>query len=300
MHGQSYAGWAQFAVASEAPDALKCIAPSQLFFETYTESLRPGGVLAEAWLQQFSDYLERFTDNDISRGFATAPVVDEDGDGELLDEIPINLGSGEPPLYSDHQQRLEHHYARVTEMHGANQQVDYMLDEQHAFIDAPIRFEGQDYLLVDTSPGVMLARSLLDSEIAVMHIGGLFDGFGHGAFKSYSTLAEHRFNRLFVAPRFHLPMEITDAYRELLDYSGSYADQLIFEELQFFDEIIKGFSRASEAEPPIKLYVANEGWRYLDQWPPEDSQMTPLFLKRQNGLSSQAERAMSVDTYQVD
>ena len=41
MEEQSYLGWAQFATAQYRPDALKCIMPSHIVFEAFTEGSRP-------------------------------------------------------------------------------------------------------------------------------------------------------------------------------------------------------------------------------------------------------------------
>ena len=50
MRGQSFLGWSQFATASHGPEALKCIAPALIIFDTYSEGMRPGGIMASRWL----------------------------------------------------------------------------------------------------------------------------------------------------------------------------------------------------------------------------------------------------------
>lgn len=300
MHGQSYVGWSQFAVAAEQPEGLRCIAPSQIFFESYTGSTRPGGVTAIRWLQRYSDYLQGFTDNDRSRGYATAPAIDEDGDGALIDEIPLDPAVVEPRRYADNQDRSEQYYARATAEHAHNLQPVRMADEQYRFSDSILAFQGRQYSYAEISPGVMLARAIRDSDIAVLNIVGWFDGFAKGGFTTYATLAGYRPNRLFVAPRFHIPLEITPAYRELFDYAGSYADQLTFEELRFFDTNLKGLDNGWTAEPPVKLYVMNSGWRQFRMWPPADATSTPFHLSSDGMLSRATVAESTMDSLEVD
>lgn len=298
MHGQSYSGWVQFAVAAEQPEGLACIAPSQIFFDSYTGSTRPGGILAERWLTEYSEYLEGFTNNDIDRGYATAPVLDEDGDGELIDEVPIDYDEY-GPIYRDRSDRERHVYASATLAHADNLQPHDMTAQQYRFFDSDIRHDGVVHSYLETSPGWMLATEIVDSDIAVFNIGGWFDGFGRGAFKSHATLAQSRTSRLFVAPRFHVPHEVTPAYRSYLDYEGSYYDQLVAEQLRFFDVHLKGLDDGWSEEPPVRIYTAHQGWQETDQWPPESTQSRQFRFGREGRLAMHAGDS-GRDRYRVD
>jgi predicted acyl esterase len=94
MTGGSYIGWSQYAVASMKPKALKAIAPLFAGMEVAWQ----GGIFSEAFMQMWSALTYALNREAVLRSFPmqpTPPLVDEDGDGELLDEIPLDLnGNG--------------------------------------------------------------------------------------------------------------------------------------------------------------------------------------------------------------
>ena len=113
MQGPSYLGWIQLAIASEKPKALKCISPSIMGSDIYTEAQKQGGILMTKWVQNFNRQLRLLNLNGFDRKnkmpvFPAEPVIDEDGDGEIMDEIPLYTDSSEPlfvtaenPSYAD-------------------------------------------------------------------------------------------------------------------------------------------------------------------------------------------------------
>lgn len=149
------------------------------------------------------------------------------------------------------------------------------------------------------SPARILASKIIDTDIAVMNIAGWFDGFGRGGPKFHATLAEHRRSRLFAAPRFHVPGEVTDPYRALLGYQGSYADQLAFEQLRFFDYHLRGIGEGYDEEKPVRLYAAHGGWQEHETWPVPGTKMTSFFLDTDGSLSSSQSEG-GQDTFTVD
>lgn len=92
MFGGSYLGYTQLVIAAEQPEALKAIFPEVVAFDGYSSEISPGGVFVQLYsdtdtqtLYEMNNYLP---DEYV---YPTSPVVDEDGDGELWDGIPLDL-----------------------------------------------------------------------------------------------------------------------------------------------------------------------------------------------------------------
>ncbi len=152
MFGESYLGSATLYGASGKNPALKCIFPEVGAFEGYSSEVYPGGIYQHYKMtemaQMFADHTKNYFELDVPRllktrdpmlgGFSlpAAPVIDEDGDGDLFDEIPMDLnGNGffiddydypddpsDPPRYKDGQAR-EHIYYMATLDHQQNVDV---------------------------------------------------------------------------------------------------------------------------------------------------------------------------------
>jgi predicted acyl esterase len=308
MRGQSFLGWSQFATASHKPEALKCIAPALIIFDTYSEGMRPGGIMATRWLSEYSRYLSSFNVNrfDPNEGFLpAAPAHDEDGDGRFVDEIPLAdagdptvfLDDG-PPRYRDGKPREHNTYYSATLEHQENLLVERFMGEDARFYDARYVFGGDTLGLTDTSPGAML-DPIIESGIPVLHIGGWFDGFVKGTTKLYSSMQGMAPSRMLIGPRFHLPVDVTEPYKALFGYEGNLAAEIAAEEARFFDWCLRGVDNGIDREPPVSIYVVNKGWRAEEAWPLERERMLSLHLDSDQTLS-EGPAATGMDSYQVD
>jgi uncharacterized protein len=311
MIGQSYHAWSQFAVASQRPRALKCIAPALIMAETYTGANRPGGIAATSWLKHYSDYLQDANQSVLSIGrplpvTPVIPVVDEDGDGDLADEIPV-MEKGDPerftddgePRYADGSKRTEHLIYRATMEHMKNLRPDLFIQERYRFIDDRIKATGGDVQYWDTSPGFML-KDIIGSGIAVLNIGGWFDGFTRGTLQAYATLQGKGPARLLIAPRFHQPVaKIIKPYAEYLGYRGDWGNQQMAETLRFFDHYLKGRNNGIDREDPVYIYVANDRWRREKEWPLSRQRVQSFYLQEGSALSGEVP-VQGKDSYDVD
>jgi predicted acyl esterase len=311
MTGQSYLGWSQFATASWRPEALRCIAPALIVFDTYSEGARPGGIMATKWLREYSDYLGSFNLNRLDfEGkyfpyLPAAPVIDEDGDGRLIDEIPLAeqgdptlFTDDDPAVYPDGVARDEGYFRRATLEHQDNMTVSRFMEESARYFDASFAFEGDTSSYLDTSPGAMLAP-IIEARIPVFNIGGWFDGFLKGTTKLYGSMAERGRARLLIGPRFHIPMVVTPAYTEHFGYDGAMSVEVWAEELRFFDWCLKGMDNGFEDEAPVKIFVMNSGWREEDEWPLARQEITPYHLHGDGRLGAEPAET-GTDTYEVD
>lgn len=310
MIGQSYHGWSQWAVASQKPAALKCIAPALIMSETYSGANRPGGITATSWLKLYSDFLQDVNHNafEPTRSIPVlpcTPVVDEDEDGDIVDEIPLRekndprrfTDDGEPQ-YSDGIARKENIYYRATMEHMKNIRPDAINVTYPYFNDSLSATNGIIHFW-DTGPGYM-TRKIRESGIPVLNIGGWFDGFLKGTTKLHSTIQESNPAYLFIGPRFHQPVaKILEPYKEYLNYEGEWGDQQFIVTLRFFDYFLKGKKNGLDQEKPVYIYIAHEGWRKEKEWPLKRQQMRMFYFGPSNTLDEKISRS-GEDAYAID
>jgi putative hydrolase, CocE/NonD family len=304
MSGGSYLGWAQTATAAQRPAALKCIAPAVVPLEGYTGQVYPGGIFLQGFIKRWSEfvYLRRRNTFDPGQGdYPTAPVVDEDGDGELKDEIPLDrngngsfLDEGFPPRYRDGKPRQHLYYLATKEHHERN--YDYAAWSRAVrFIDVPSPL---GYTAFQLGPNAHIG-AIMRSGLPIYHFGGWFDGFARGTFELYATLEGQNPQKLAMFPAYH-PL-IRGPFWEHFGHDPNSVKQLLLNEhLRFLDRYLKGIPNGIEREPPLTLYVMNgEGWRFEREWPLKRQVLTRYYLDAQGRLSTERLGEGS-DTYRAD
>jgi len=316
MCGQSYRGWSQLATAQHKPEALKCIMPEAIAITGYTEAFRPGGIPARRWIDTYSAYLNMFNKNIYEESYIfplapenkktllpCAPVVDEDNDGDLVDEVPVMerndpstfMDDGEP-VYRDGQKREHNYYYRATMEHKSNM-LFRELSAHIPFIDSILPPPHETLTSMCANPG-HFTPEIMASGIAVYNIGGWFDCFSKGTVGLYATMKSKNPSKLLMAPRFHLPL-VTDAYGEYLGYEGDFKKQVETERVRFFDRYLKGIDNGIDREQSVFIYVMNKGWRSENEWPLKRQKMTPFFFDKENCLSMK-KPLKGMDTRAVD
>jgi len=289
MMGASYLGWSQTATASQRPAALKCIMPTVIPLEGYTGEIYPGGIYLQGFLQLWSGKMfpSQRSYFDPEKGLIpTRPAADEDGDGELADEIPLDVdGSGTflddpyPPVYSDGNPRKHIFYHAIQE-HVNNYDYDSWASKSY-FIDAPSPL---GYNLNELGPNAHVP-GIIESGIPIYNVGGWFDAFARGTFELYCTLAPTNPSKLIMFPGYH---SVTRGpYYEHVGYTTKDAAAVLAREhLRFFDRYLKGLANGIEDEPPIQIFVMHgEGWRGEQEWPLAREIRTPFYLGANHTLS---------------
>ncbi|MGD9305303.1 MAG: CocE/NonD family hydrolase, partial [Desulfobacterales bacterium] len=295
MSGGSYLGWSQLCVAQHAPEALKCIIPAVVPLEGFTGEVYPGGIYGYAFMQLWSGGMYFALRNWHIPGLVdpTAPVIDEDQDGQLVDEIPIDQnGNGTflddfPPQYPDGLARQRHYYYLATLSHaahpgGAPGNYDYdKWASQAFFIDAQRPVDGA------TAPDLCanFIPAIMDSKIPIYHVGGWFDGFARGSFELYSTMKNTNPSRILMRPSYHGP--VSPGFAELFEIDiDEYEMGLNIEALRWYDRWLKGIANGIDDEDPILIYVMNgKGWRQEKSWPLPRQRMHRYYFKKRNRLS---------------
>jgi hypothetical protein len=304
MSGSSYLGWSQMATASRAPRGLNCIMPECIPLDGYSGEAYPGGIFLEGFFKHFDEYMRLILLNKRVPGEGiqpAKPVDDEDHDGELKDEIPVDLnGDGTfldesyPPTYRDGQSRKNLYYEATL----AHQKGDYNYMEWAAtrgFIDAPSPL---GFTLYDLSPSAYVP-GLMRSGMPVYHCGGWFDAFIRGTFELYCTMAGANPSKLIVGPSYH---DFTSGpfWEHFGIPSETVERDYLIEHLRFYDRYVKNIDNGIEKEPPIYLYIMNGGgWRFENEWPIARQVMARLFCDADHVLH--ADRTQEgADAYTAD
>jgi len=306
MIGQSYLGWAQFAAASTKSPYLKCIAPEVIFFNLYAEAVRPGGILAQRWVTEYSKRTIELNNRNLWNtnydipSFPSEPVIDEDGDGKLYDEVPIlkenDLQSYTGKLqYADGHEREDSPYVALTKEHEENIWPREVANSIN-FIDDKFDYYGDMRGLSVNSVDFMISN-LKETKIPVLLIGGFFDGFSRGIIQSYASLQNTNPVYLFITPRFHLGLSFE--YWKWLDYKYYSRHQLLSTQLQFFDKYLKGLENGLDTKPPVRIYTAFDGWKFYESWPPKEAKSITYSLGSGNSLSNDIQ-GDTIYTYDVD
>ncbi|WNJ18070.1 CocE/NonD family hydrolase [Pontibacter sp. G13] len=304
MVGPSYLGWSQFATAGHKPEALKCIMPEVVPFDTYAGGTRPGGIPATRWLEGYSDRLEGFNQNYFNfkaRFLPAVPVVDEDGDGKIQDEYPLmsryGLMRGFAPEYKDEESRGGNLYYRATREHLDNVRVREFLKEGISYWDSEAPVPYSQYSFRHTSASYFLDE-IRETGLPVYHVGGWFDGFTRGTTKLFTTLSETNPVHMNIGPRIHF-QKVPKPFAKYLDYSDNYEEQLAIEHLRFLDHYLKGVDNGIDTELPVNIYVMHKGWKQAQSWPLTEAVPTTLYFGNSANLSEQMPD-VSKDTYEVD
>lgn len=305
MIGKSYMAWAQFATAAEKPEALKCIAPEVIFMESYTASFKPGGIVAERWMNTFSDRLRSMNLNysDIRKFYIpAAPVVDEDGDGRIHDEWPIIdstiLDADAQPSYRDGVERDEDLYWHATREHRGNISVADLMGDDFAYFDSETThpdFAGYSYC--DVAPGHFL-ESVHESGIPVFHIGRWYDGFLRGTTQLFASSQQFDNHRMLITPGFHMS-RMSKQQSKFQGFDYKISDILPSYHLRFFDRYLKDIENGWDEEKPVTLFVVNDDWQQHESWPPKSSENKTFFLsdgRLGDNLPAEKTDTISVDT----
>ncbi len=290
MMGGSYLGWSQTATASMHPEALKCIMPAVVPLEGYTGEVYPGGIYLDGFMKSWSQYQYLTTRNystpDVK--VLTKPVTDEDGDGELLDEIPLDLDDsgtflddGFPPTYSDGSKR-DHIYYNLTLEHD-KKNYDYTEWTRDVyFYDAKSPL---DFAIYELGPTAHV-KGIMQSKIPVYNIGGWFDGFARGSFELFETMKAANPSKIIMGPGYH--DYAGGPFWDYFNITDAQARKIYnIEHLRFFDRYLKGKINGIEDELPILIYVMNgKGWRFENEWPLERQQLKKFYAGSGFSLST--------------
>jgi len=322
MIGGSYTGYSQLVTAGYPHPALKAIMPMMVPLEGYDGEVYPGGIYMNGFMTAYSEGLTKLNLNyykmDIAKFLLekdadfllpAAPVVDEDGDGELIDEVPIDLNKNgnflddylypddpnDEPKYIDGQKR-RHIYFLANYDHKWN--LDYhSWAKSMFFMDAVPPPPLSDFTIYDFDPSHHIP-AIKKSGIAVYNVGGWFDPFSRGTAELYCTMKDSNPSRMLIIPGYH------GGGGPFWKYLGEDSEQLMTsgaqELLRYFDHYLKGIDNGIEKEAPIYIYVMNGGgFRAENEWPLKRQKMTDFYFEADHSLAEN-QNSSGKDKYVAD
>jgi hypothetical protein len=315
MYGGSYAAWTQIATAIHTPKALKCIMPEMVGFDGFDGGLGySGGIyrrqLIDMWsgLMYLVDRAAYLPQSPTGMPvLPVAPVVDEDGDSDLADEIPLYPPRAPffvfgPPTYKDGKKRNDIYYNAVKE-HLQNPEMKQWAPAAR-FSDG--QCGSQDYTWTDIGASEESLRTIAQSGIAIYNVGGWFDLNSRGTTQWYSSLSSSNPSRMFFLPMMHgsldlFPAPMVGPYLKHFGEDQAALTKFVTEErLRFFDRYLKGMKNGIEQDEPVLIYVMNGGGlRKEKEWPLSRQVKTRYYLQAGGGLSVEGP-GEGTDEYEAD
>lgn len=316
MFGGSYLGYTQLVIAAEQPEALKAIFPEVVAFDGYSSEISPGGSFVKLYSDEdFQTLYEMNMYLPSQYVYPMAPIIDEDGDGDLSDEIPLDLnGNGtflddynypkdpnDEPQYKDGKKR-EHIYYLATYDHRENLPY-YQIGKMADYIDTDVTYTipstGKEYHLTaySVSPAANIDK-IMESGIAVYNHGSWMDPFITGTTQLYSTAEKTNPSKMVIDVGYHETLSPFWKYFGLSESEGvsNYAIEL----LRYYDHYLKGIDNGIDTEDPIYIYNMNgDGWRFEKEWPLARRVETDYFFTSGNQLST-TQGSSGKDDYKVD
>ncbi len=319
MRGDSYVGMTQIFTASKKPKALKCIIPEVVPF-TF-QDMYPGGIFNQGFTIPYSKWLNSLNLSHLNKmtfvstttpSIPAAPVVDEDGDGDLRDEIPIDKNKNgsflddytfpedpmDEPQYTDKNKR-EHIYFLAVWEHKQNTTV-FKATSKGKFVDMggkEIGLKERFHHLSGYDNPSACVPEIMASKIPVFSIGGWFDAFTRSSVQLYATIKKTNPAKLLMYPGYHMRH---GPYWDYLGENEKISKRLILqEELRYFDRYLKHIENKVDTEPPVTIYVMGEGWRSENEWPLKRQQLTDYFFSQEKMLSKK-QSTEGADTYKAD
>lgn len=315
MYGGSYGAWSQFATAAHKPGALMCIMPDMGSFDAFDGGIAfQGGIyrrgMVEMWagLMYFLDRAGYLPHGPTGAPVLPAtPVIDEDGDGELVDEIPLYPPGAPffvfgPPAYRDGIKRKDI-YCNSVKAHLQNPDIKVWAPDAK-FSDS--RCGSEDYSWTDVGGTGNWRIKIAESGLAIFNVGGWFDIFSRGTAQWYCSLRSTNPSRMLVLPLTHgsldlFPIPMAGPYLRYFKEDLAAMTWLITEQrLRFFDHYLKEENNGFDKDPPVLIYVMNgEGLRTEKEWPLERQVLSRYYLRSGKVLSIEGP-SEGEDEYRAD
>jgi putative CocE/NonD family hydrolase len=257
MVGGSYFGATQWLAASQAPPALRAIAPFVTTDQYY-----------ESWAYQGGAF---------QLGFNLHWSLLSLGLGELLRQV--GAGQAKPERFAELVEAIDDNdalYRRLplTDMPELAGLADYY----------------QDWLAHPSYDGYWKATAPRESwdriTVPALNMGGWYDLFLKGTIANYLGMKENggseqarELQRLVIGPWAHGPMSGWYPQRGFGLLSGTDAHDITGLQLRWFDQLLRGEDRGLEADKPVQIFVMGaDEWRDEDDWPLPGTEYVDWFL----------------------
>jgi len=127
-------------------------------------------------------------------------------------------------------------------------------------------------------------QQIEESGVAIYNMGGWFDGYTRDTLSMQATMSNP--SKALMGPYFH---------DQHLEASG-------VEHVRWFDWCLKGVENGIDKEPPYYIYTMGRNeWRFADQWPLPEQQLTPYYFGSGNSITTtKPAQATAFDEYVTD
>jgi len=269
--GTSYTGTTAELLAAVEHPAVKAVVPGWSDFDIYVSPVRPYGLVASSFIQEWSTYVGWQDDNAVEQLGASVRRVDADTEGSMLAAA------------------IEEHRANpeVFEVVRTAEYRDDEVDDVAIYDLGPLRWKDS----IERSGVPML---VLVSWLDAGTIDGAVRRFRH--FSNPQKLVIMATNHgggshaspFAVAGEPAPPTPTTEEQFEI--------------RLEFLDHYLKGAENGIEAWPAIRYYnLGEEAFRTSEVWPVEGRRLQRFYLGESSGLDAEAPTAETgSDDYQVD
>jgi putative CocE/NonD family hydrolase len=257
--GGSYLGCTQWLPAREQPPALRAMAPSITFSDSYEGCSYQGGAKVLHDLR-----------------WVVADIVPA--------EIERRIAHGEQPLDSETPLNVD---GALTELPLATHPL---IREYAAFyLDWLAHPTADDYWL-PSSPQAGYEQI----GVPALNVSGWYDIFLWSTFQNYmgmkqrgSTEEARRNQRLIIGPWTHMNFSGSFPEREFGWVGSSAAIDLPGIHRRWFDRWLKDVDNGIDREPPVMIFVMGvDEWRGEANWPLPDTQYRPYYLHSSGGANT--------------
>lgn len=257
MVGGSYFGATQWLAATQAPPALRAIAPFVTTDQYY-----------ESWAYQGGAF---------QLGFNLHWCLFSLGLGELLRQV--GTGSAEAERLAELVEAIDDNdalYRRLplTDVPELDGLADYY----------------REWLAHPTYDGFWRATAPRESwdriTVPALNMGGWYDLFLKGTIANYVGMKERggseqarALQRLVIGPWAHGPLAGWYPERGFGFLSGTDAHDITGMQLRWFDQLLRGEGRGLENDKPVQVFVmGTDEWREEDDWPLPGTEYVDWFL----------------------
>jgi uncharacterized protein len=271
--GVSYVGSTADLLLVNRHPAVKAVAPTFAFYDTYADIAAPGGILLDFFIKSWGEAIRAMDRNEVS---------DRQRQAGILGTRPVDADTDRAMLRAAVAGHVDN--VRVDDVVG---QIQYRDDV------------GANGLTIDATSTHSFRREQTESGAAIYSYSGWFDGgYQHGAIKRFLTVKTPG-SRLILGPWSHggfwfwIP-GMADAAPSSFDRLG--------ELVRFFDHQLKGTSTGIEREPVIHYFTMGENvWKTSPTWPvPGTTNQTWYFAGDGALATDRPAAAVGADRYTVD
>ncbi|MGW0818051.1 CocE/NonD family hydrolase [Streptomyces viridiviolaceus] len=255
-YGASFLGLTQWALASQAPDGLKAIAPATAPVDfQYVRHDRAGGLFWHTSLTWAMSMNQMLAMRALQRG---------EGDMTALMQAAELAADPEPHL---------------RKLPIGDQPV---LNKQWTWWQKSLEHPVDDAFWTESAPSERIA----DITTPGLHVGGWFDIFVAETTRAFTRLrgeaagSEARQNqRLIIGPWDHRNQEGLYRDRSFGPRASALTADLTGAHVRFFDHHLRGDATADAADAPVRIFVMGiDEWRDEQDWPLPDTRYVDYFL----------------------